>query len=132
MIVNMFVILDIFTKKSNIKKLVFVIVHDGTIFIDVNVVMLVERKKQIMTISISILEELEIFSPQEGDIGETTKEIKPNLEVVWNIAIFCLKQFGNQVALAQNVVGLGFRALVAKFIVLYCCTSCINWRAKEQ
>jgi hypothetical protein len=82
MIVNMFVILDIFTKKSNIKKLVFVIVHDGTIFIDVNVVMLVERKKQIMTISISILEELEIFSPQEGDIGETTKEIKPNLEVV--------------------------------------------------
>jgi hypothetical protein len=82
MIVNMFVILDIFTKKSNIKKLVFVIVHDGTIFIDVNVVMLVERKKQIMTISISILEELEIFSPQEGDIGETTKEFKPNLEVV--------------------------------------------------
>jgi hypothetical protein len=75
---------------------------------------------------------LEIFSPQGGEIGETTKEFKPNLEVVWNIAIFCLKQFGNQVALAQNVVGLGFRALVAKFIVLYCCTSCINWRAKEQ
>jgi hypothetical protein len=44
--------------------------------------MLVEQKKQIITISISILEELEIFSPQGGDIGETTKEFKPNLEVV--------------------------------------------------
>ncbi len=56
--------------------------HDGTIVINVNVVLLVEQKKQIITISISILEELEIFSPQGGDIGETTKKFKPNLEVV--------------------------------------------------
>jgi hypothetical protein len=75
---------------------------------------------------------LEIFSPQGGDIGETTKKFKPNLEVVWNIAIVCLEKFGNQVALAQNVVGLRFRALVAEIIVLYCCFSCINWRVKEQ
>ncbi len=106
--------------------------HDGTIVINVNVVLLVEQKKQIITISISILEELEIFSPQGGDIGETTKEFKPNLEVVWNIAIVCLKKIGNQVALAQNVVGLRFRALVAKSIVLYCCSSCINWRVKNN
>lgn len=75
---------------------------------------------------------MEIFSPQGGDIGETTKEFKPNLEVVRNIAIVCWEKFGNQVALAQNVVGLGFMALVAKFIVLYCCISCINWRATKQ
>jgi hypothetical protein len=60
---------------------------------------------------------LEIFSPQGRDIGETTKEFKPNLEVVWNIAIVYLENLGNQVALVQNVVDLGFKALVAKFII---------------
>jgi len=51
-------------------------VHDGTIVIDVNVVMLVEQNKQIITISISILEELEIFSPQGGNISETMNQTK--------------------------------------------------------
>ncbi len=62
--------------------------HDGTIVIDVNVVMLVEQKKQIIIISISILEKLKIFSPQGENIGETTKEFKPNQKLCETLQLF--------------------------------------------